>query len=407
MSTYKDAKPECLNVESWRTATPKEMRSFLEQGLKRGKDVGKSGRRSVLAVRRTLAPVDVYCYLKARFGEPNGIQNFLRKDQSDNLFHWDYALRAGEEGLYIAGQSREIQLVVCAPMSDEDWRDLILAMKRDFQRVGKDKSSVFRSLEHWVIFPNRYVAIAGLCADLHATIAENVGTFQRYHPPSGKFLEQKATLEEMDRRATGLYRSSLQLSLLTPILAEAFINLLILTFSKPEIKNDPTQFEEFIRSRINHRLMDLPLKCDGIVRPINQQSKAFKNFLRVMNKRNDTIHGNHNPEREKVEDVYFEGTRPLFIQPGDPIGKFFESLERQYCPEAVIKDYEQVHEFLAELTCCLRPDLATGFQRIVEDPYPGFDIRRKKMGGLFPGHYISSNLEGVRFDDELDVTWPQ
>ncbi|MER8447386.1 hypothetical protein NKH52_29875 [Mesorhizobium sp. M1066] len=39
---------------------------------------------AILAVRSRLRPVDIYCYLKARFGEPNGFQDFLRKDDSDN-----------------------------------------------------------------------------------------------------------------------------------------------------------------------------------------------------------------------------------------------------------------------------------------------------------------------------------
>jgi hypothetical protein len=111
--------------------------------------------------------------------------------------------------------------------------------------------------------------------------------------------------------------------------------------------------------------------------------------------------------QEQIEKVYFEGTRPLFAEPGDHIGKFFEALERQYQPEAVVKDYEDVHEFLADLTLCLEPGYAQSFWRIIEDRYPGYDIGRKKMGALFTGHYAICNLEGVRYDDELAVTWPQ
>jgi hypothetical protein len=49
--------------------------------------------------------------------------------------------------------------------------------------------------------------------------------------------------------------------------------------------------------------------------------------------------------------------------------------------------------------------LVKTFQRVAEDPYPGFDTRRKKMGGLFPSYYNEFYLQGVRFDDELSVTW--
>jgi hypothetical protein len=124
-----------------------------------------------------------------------------------------------------------------------------------------------------------------------------------------------------------------------------------------------------------------------------------------MDKRNHTIHGNCDPEREQIERVYFEGTRPLFTTPGDNVGIFFEALERQYQPEAVIKDYEDVHGFLSDLTACLEPRLVQSFRRIMEDPYPGYDIGRKKMEALLPEHYVVADAEGVRYDDELAVTW--
>lgn len=50
----------------------------------------------IFEVENQLSPADLYCYLHARFGPPNGFQNFLRKDDSDNLIHWDWTL--GHEG---------------------------------------------------------------------------------------------------------------------------------------------------------------------------------------------------------------------------------------------------------------------------------------------------------------------
>lgn len=42
-----------------------------------------------------IKPIDLYCYLQAKYGNPNGLQNFLRDDSSDNLIHWEWSL-AGE-----------------------------------------------------------------------------------------------------------------------------------------------------------------------------------------------------------------------------------------------------------------------------------------------------------------------
>ncbi len=347
----------------------------------------------------------MFCYLKARFGEPNGFQNFLRKDDSDNWIHWDFQLKAGDEDVYICGMSREIHFVMSAWLADIDWRDLILGIKYDFRRVSKDKGSVLKSLEQWVVFPNRYMAIASICAGLHSDIVDNVCGAQTYETPRGraKLRAEEAVFRKRHERARLVHKSALELSLLTPVLAEAFINMVVLMLCKPEIRANRRQFDAFIRSQIDTKLFDLAFKCNGFARPIDHNSGAFKNFKRVMDKRNNAIHGNCDPEREQLEKVYFEGTRPLFKVGGDNIGRFIENLERQYEPEIVIADYEHTHQFLAYLVKCLEPGLEESFNRVIEDPYFGYDLTRMKMGSLFPEHVIVGRPQGIRYDDELNV----
>jgi hypothetical protein len=396
----KQAKPKCLDIVSWRIPTKEEFRAFMRA------DAQERRRRSLLAVRHHLSPVDVYCYLKARFGEPNGFQNFLRRDTSDNLIHWDYNLKAGDEDVYIYGKSREIHFVMSAKLTDENWRDLILGVKTDYERVASEKSAVFKSLEQWVTFPNRFLEIAAVCADLHADIVDNIGGFQVWKSASGtkrKVRERHSILKRMTERAFHLHRSCLQLSLLTPVLAEAFINLLILILCKPELRANTRQFESFIRSHIDTKVFDLAYKCRGFVRPVDQNAEGFKNFKRVMDKRNHSIHGNCDPVREQVELVYFEGKRPLFKQPGDHIGRLLEALERQYAPDVVMRDYEETYAFLEALVTHLEPDLVQNVRQILESNYPGYDIGRKKMGCLFPNYVTTSTLQGTKYDDELKV----
>ena len=56
-------------------------------------------------IRNEVKPVDLYCYLYARFGPPNGIQNFLRGDHSENLIHWEWTLQSQDRLLLIQGQN--------------------------------------------------------------------------------------------------------------------------------------------------------------------------------------------------------------------------------------------------------------------------------------------------------------
>jgi len=101
-----------------------------------GTTPGDTRKRHVLTIRTHLRPVDVYSYLKARFGEPNGIRTFLRRDDSDNLVHWDFLLCPEDEIVYLSGASRETLIMVTEELSDEQWKVLINAIKADFARVA-------------------------------------------------------------------------------------------------------------------------------------------------------------------------------------------------------------------------------------------------------------------------------
>jgi hypothetical protein len=81
------------------------------------------------------------------------------------------------------------------------------------------------------------------------------------------------------------------------------------------------------------------------------------------------------------------------------------SIERQYEPKTVIKDYEDTHSFLSDMLARLEPGLAEQVRTIMEDPYPGYDIDRKMTGSLFPQHIVVGIGKGMRYDDELAVTW--
>ncbi len=408
-------KLECMDVPAWRIFTKLEMRHHLERIQNQSKEkTGSPVFKSILAVRKNLSPVDIYCYLKARFGEPNGFQNFLRRNTSDNLYHWDFNLKAANEDVYIVGTFREVHFMLSEELTDDDWPDLIRRIKSDYERVGTEKSKVFSSLEKWVTFPNKFVAVAEICADLHNEILQSVTEFPPYKisPLFSSKSDFGATdnqdekvLRESINRSTKLYRDCLELSLITPILAEAFINMVILILCKKEIRANKRQFDAFIRSNIDVRIFDLPDKCIGFARRIDEKSATFKKFKTVMDKRNNAIHGNVDPVKEQTEEVYFEGRRPLFKEPGDHIAKHFETLARQFQPEAVVKDYEDTYEFLVSLADCLKPNVAKSLWQVIEDPKPGYDLGRRIVGCLFPGTESVFHMQGMKYDDELPVSW--
>jgi hypothetical protein len=314
--------PECLNVPAWRVASREELIAFTERKAERRDVEG-----SYLIMRSKLTQVDVYTYLRARFGTPNGFQNFLRKDGSDNLVHWDFNLRSGKIDVYIQGRMRDVAVLVSERMTDENWKELILALKKDFGRVGLAKSQVLKSFEKFLVFQNKFSVLAKLCGDLHASIVDAPPMVGR--PPrlrdEADIEELKSAMESVSRRATNLYGDCLKLRLLTPIMAEAFLNMLILILVKDEIRSDRVRYDAFVREKMPEKLSQLHKNCMGFRGGVDRRSDGYKAFLRVMNARNFSIHGNIDPVRESIETVYFEGKRPLFSDNGDHLFKFFGS----------------------------------------------------------------------------------
>jgi hypothetical protein len=186
---------QCMDVESWRLPTKAERLADIQKmqelantiktrsSKQKRRPSSPNKRSSILVVRRHLSPADLYCYLKARFGNPNGFQTFLRKDDSENWIHWDFDLKSLDEDVYMCGTSREIHFRLSESLTDEDWRDFILRIKADYKRVGKGKSAILKSFEKWVIFTNKFVEVANICADLHSQIVDNIGKCEEPYEP--------------------------------------------------------------------------------------------------------------------------------------------------------------------------------------------------------------------------------
>lgn len=383
-----------LQPSTWRLSTPTEVSEFI-------KKEGARRQGSFLIVHSKLKPVDVYTYLRARFGEPNGVQNLFRSDSSDNWIHWDYTLKAGSTDINICGASRECHILVTESLSNDDWKSLLEAIKADFSRVAAEKTKTLRSLEKFVVFQNKFVSIANLCADLHSSIMDAREVQPEQPGPAGSVEELSRPIEDKGRRAAAIYGDCLKLRLLMPIMAEAFINLVILTLCKPAIRQQRDEYETFLRETIPNRIENLHEKCHGFERPIDNKSEAYSNFQRVIARRNFDLHGNMDPQRDAIETVYFDGKRPLFVEPGHHIEKFFEHLDCIHMPEETLADYENVHSFLVEITHAMHPKVRTFFEHVSADPYPGYEVNKCSVTSILPEQIMMCILPDAPYDDQL------
>ena len=109
-------------------------------------------------ITNEIKPVDFYCYLGARFGPPNGIQNLLRQNHSDNLIHWNWTFRYGPGLVDIQGANYRTDVWLIGPfeLESDDRNDFIRRVKADFAAFGAEMAKCRKSLEHWIEFVNPY-----------------------------------------------------------------------------------------------------------------------------------------------------------------------------------------------------------------------------------------------------------
>lgn len=68
-----------------------EMRELGLQEILEKLDKKESGSElkagEIWEITNELKPVDLFCYLSAKYGDPNGILTLLKEEDSDNLIH--------------------------------------------------------------------------------------------------------------------------------------------------------------------------------------------------------------------------------------------------------------------------------------------------------------------------------
>lgn len=251
------------------------------------------------------------------------------------------------------------------------------------------------------------MTLANLCAEMHAAIIDMPAAKTALPKITTKrsIKKYESALKQISKRATDLHGDCLKLRLLTPIMAEAFINMVILVFCKDEVRNDKNQYEAFLRLNLPERLAALNEYCHGFTSPINLSTDVYRDFKRIMDRRNFAIHGNIDPIREQIEVVYFEGKRPIFAEGGDNILNFFEHLERIYSPQEAVADYEATHLFLFEIMDHLSDDHRLFFEQVIEDSFPGYEIHKQRVTKILPGHNMRGLMPKTKYDDELKVSW--
>ena len=387
------------SISEWKALDPRVRVAQL-----RDRDTKRAPERLVVGDR--LSPLDLYVYLKARFGPPNGVQMALRNQSSDNLVHWHYTLRADAAVLEIwqANLTTELYLEGTAKPSAEDWSRLIDAIKADYRNYGRAMSQIRKDLERWHLFINPYKRLRDVLErsreDLKSLEVDSVDLPETPVTPQELRNVANAISNEQGRFDEAL-RLGVLIRMLAPVLGEAFVNFVLFLLAKPDIKADERLYQDVIRREIDIRIKGLHLHCDGFIHPVDAKSERFKRFQTVMNGRNDFLHGNVDPRKLKFDTVYFDyRTVPVFEHRAS-FGKLALSHRLiQVEPEQALADLDAVLQFIELVLESVEPDVKEILESFMQSTSPGYRADNERVGVLFPEHVIHS----VPGDQELPPT---
>lgn len=340
-------------------------------------------------IRNEIKAVDLYCYLGARFKAPNGLQNFLRSDDSDNLVHWEWMVKSGDSFVIIHGLNYRSEVwITNKKFDDADRLEFIDQLKSDFSAHGKKMGNIRSHLEHWTEFVNPYKRVRNAIIKLLAEIDNlNLDADASKNSDLADSLDM-IELERVWKEEGSKYSRALGFSFgvrsMLPVMAEAFVNLLLYQLMKPELAKDERIKENIIRQPIDIRIKSLSNNCFGFKIHIDYTNQICKDYHSLVNDRNDLLHGNVVIEKLKFNDLYFYQKVPIFKKYSTMWDRAF-GIEQQFVGLDVIKKELQVVDSLIDyLVSCLDEKLQENVRRVADEFFLGINSENGRLGVLFP-----------------------
>lgn len=344
-------------------------------------------------LQNQIKPADFYCYLYARFGPPNGIQNFLRADHSDNLIHWEWTLQAEDRLYLIQGHNFRTEIWVSGPALEAASLDVLIAdIKQSFPQHGKSMGEIRSKLENWVEFINPYQRIRAAVDCLDKELASLEVPSKEDQPKSVTDFDSPEEWSKVWNshaqtisRATGLcfgIRSML------PVMAEAFVNLLMYMQMKPELKGDDRLRENLFRQPIDVRVRSLSHNCLGFERAVDYSHEACRRYHSLVNERNDLLHGNVVVDKLKFNELYFNERVPVFKSYSTMWERAFGVAQSSVGLNLLRNEREVVDEFIDYVISCLKENIQMHVRALLQQRDLGLSLDDGHLGMLFSGRLV-------------------
>ncbi|GEM_PF-5147636 len=144
------ANSNILNIDNWTAPDSREFLSLLRQVA-----IKPSGR---FIVGKRIAPIDLYSYLKTRFGKPNGPSMAIRQPSTENIIQWDYLIESNRSFLNIPALNTRMEFIFYCDFNIDhnQFENLIQSIKSDLSNIGSRLGKTRKSLDKWSLFINPY-----------------------------------------------------------------------------------------------------------------------------------------------------------------------------------------------------------------------------------------------------------
>jgi len=392
-----------LDLAAWVAVPPEEQIRKLKRANKTGKGRKSPKRTPKNHVDRpsdgTISPLDLYLYLKSRFGPPNELMMATRTTGTDNIIQWGYYFRSHKHDYFrIHGTSTRVEFFAVMPR--EKWIGLLTSIKSDFASYGKQMSAIRRSLKRWALFINPFRRAARTVNAFASQLAQ----IKLTEPPPRPMAMTRRDADEYNR-ATDTWTHdafvaqmlATSIRMLAPVVAEAFVNFVLFVLGRPDVRKDTRVYDATIRQPIDVRVRSLHLFCDGFERPVDCSAPAFAGFQTLMNSRNDFLHGNIDPTRLTFDDVFFDSfyggqVIPLFNDDRGMISRFVSNSFKFVEPTGAAGDWAAVNTFIEHVLSHLSESARMQTLKLLGSDFLGWDAKTGEIAELFDHPAVESLL---------------
>lgn len=346
-------------------------------------------------ITNEIKPVDIYCYLSARFGLPNGIQNMLRQDCSDNLVHWNWTFRYESGLIDVQGTNHRTDVWLIGPfeLESDDREDFIRRVKADFAALGAEMTKCRKSLEHWIEFVNPYQrlrrSVSQLVEELRSLELDQIS-----EPSNVLDFEDRETAARRWSEAASKFNRGFGLCFgirsMLPIMAESFVNLILYVLMRPELKADSRLKDNAFKQPIDVRVKSLSLNCSGFKQHVDYSDPACSRYHSVVNERNDLLHGNINIGKLRFNEVYFHGTVPVFKEYRSMWQRSLGVERKAVGLDKVKEELAAIDDFITYVLSCLDDKARPNIEYMLSRLELGLNTRDNRLGVLFSEQLVDS-----------------